>query len=116
MRGAAFREERKRDLLWLPNNDMHIRLMSNNQWLCDENQPWWAERGLDCSAACREEGFADFYRTTEPDAIGLQEVSALMLEKLLRALQKRGLSVDPAVYTTEELAKALLALKRGGER
>ena len=110
MRGAAFREERKRDPSWLPNNDMHIRLMSNNQWLCDENQPWWAERGLDCSAACREEGFADFYRTTEPDVVGLQEVSALMLEKLLRALQKRGLSYGavwgrdtPILYRTDRL-------------
>ena len=89
---------------------MRIRLMSNNQWLCDENQPYWAERGLDCSAVNREEGFADFYRAADPDAVGLQEVSPQMLEKLLRALQKRGISYGavwgrdtPIVYRTDRL-------------
>ncbi len=31
-------------------------------------------------------------------------------------LQKRGLPIDPAVYTVEELTAALLALKKGGVR
>ena len=34
--------------------------------------------------------------------------------RIAMELQKRGLPVDPAVYTVEELADALLALKRGG--
>ena len=34
--------------------------------------------------------------------------------RIAMALQKRGLPVDPAVYTVEELADALLALKKGG--
>ena len=29
-------------------------------------------------------------------------------------LQKRGLAIDPAVYTVEDLAAALLALRKGG--
>ena len=70
---------------------MNIRLMSNNQWLCDQNHPFWLERGMDCSAAVREKGFAEFYRQTQPDVIGLQEVSALMLEHLMRNLQALAL-------------------------
>lgn len=84
--------------------------MSNNQWLCDENQPFWAERGLNCSAACREKGFARLYQRLEPDAVGLQEVSSLMLEMLLRNLQKLGLPYGvvwgrdtPIIYRTDKL-------------
>ena len=36
--------------------------------------------------------------------------------RIAMELQKRGVAVDPAVYTAEELACSLLALKRGGER
>ena len=89
---------------------MRIRLMSNNQWLCDQNQPYWKERGLDCSAAAREPGFAAFYQKTEPDAIGLQEVSPLMLEKLMLSLQRLGLPYGviwgrdtPILYRTDRL-------------
>ena len=89
---------------------MRIRLMSNNQWLCDQNQPYWKARGLDCSAAAREPGFAAFYQKTEPDAIGLQEVSPLMLEKLMLSLQRLGLPYGviwgrdtPILYRTDRL-------------
>ncbi len=34
--------------------------------------------------------------------------------RVAMALREKGLAVDPAVYTVEELADALLALKRGG--
>lgn len=70
---------------------MKIRIMSNNQWKCDENQPYWAERGLDCSAENREKGFASIYQRFAPDIIGLQEVSALMADHLMRNLQALGL-------------------------
>ncbi len=70
---------------------MKLRLMSNNQWRCDKNQPYWEERGLDCSAPVRERGFAAFYEETLPDVIGLQEVSARMLECLLRELKAKNL-------------------------
>ncbi len=70
---------------------MRLRIMSNNQWRCDENKPWWKERGLDCSAETREQGFIRFYTETAPDIIALQEVSPLMLEKLLVFAQKAGL-------------------------
>ncbi len=36
--------------------------------------------------------------------------------RIAMELQKRGLPIDPAVYTVEELARALLALKKGGGR
>ncbi len=36
--------------------------------------------------------------------------------RIALALQKRGLPIDPAVYTVEELTAALLALKKGGGR
>lgn len=36
--------------------------------------------------------------------------------RIAMELQKRGLPIDPAVYTVEELARSLLALKKGGAR
>lgn len=30
---------------------MIIRILSNNQWYCDNNLPKWIEQGLDCSTA-----------------------------------------------------------------
>ncbi len=96
-----------------PDNAMHIRLMSNNQWLCDENQPFWKELGLDCSAEAREAGFVRFYRQTEPDLLGLQEVSPLMLEHLMRGLQRVGLPYGvvwgrdtPILYRTDRFEVA----------
>ena len=70
---------------------MKIRIMSNNQWKADFNCPYWEERGLNCSAEVREKGFASIYQRFAPDIIGLQEVSALMADYLLRDLQALGL-------------------------
>ena len=85
-----------------------LRLMSNNQWRCDENKPYWIERGLDCSAQARAKGFARLYAETEPDIVGLQEVSPAMLEWLLRELSARGLPFGavwgrdtPIIYRTD---------------
>ena len=36
------------------------------------------------------------------------------ITRVAMALKERGLAIDPAVYTVEELKNALLALKRGG--
>ncbi len=36
--------------------------------------------------------------------------------RIAMELNKRGLPIDPAVYTVDELAEALLALKKGGAR
>ena len=65
---------------------------------------------MDCSAVCREKGFADFYARTNPDVIGLQEVSALMLERLMIELQERDLPFaavwgrdTPTLYRTDKL-------------
>ena len=63
-----------------------LRFMSNNQWRHDENLPNWAEKGEDCSAAVREQGFARVYRESNPDVIGLQEASPLMLDELMLLL------------------------------
>lgn len=70
---------------------MKLRIMSNNQWKCDENTGYWKDRGLDCSAKVREKGFASIYQRFNPDIIGLQEVSPLMVDYLLRNLQVLGL-------------------------
>ena len=56
----------------------NIRILSNNQWTCDNNLPKWAEKGLDCSTAVRAAGFARMFADIDADIIGLQEVTALM--------------------------------------
>lgn len=69
---------------------MSIRLMSHNQWKCDNNLPAWEAKGLDCSASARVRGFVRVYRDTQPDVIGCQEVSATMADKLVRYLAEDG--------------------------
>ena len=51
-----------------------------------------------------------FARAEELESAGLNVPQAT---KIARALRKRGLPVDPAVYTVEALRRELLALKGG---
>ncbi len=69
---------------------MKLRLMSNNQWLCDKNQPDWEAKGMDCSPTVRERAFARLYHEVSPDVVGLQEVSGIMADKLVRYLAEAG--------------------------
>ena len=50
-----------------------LRIMSNNVWCCWNNQPWWEERGMDCSSESRSKGIARVYSELLPDMIGWQE-------------------------------------------
>lgn len=68
----------------------NLRLMSHNIWNCDRNQPGWEAQGLDCSAQVRMPGMVRVYRETNPDIIGLQEVSLLQADLLLRGLLDDG--------------------------
>lgn len=68
-----------------------LRIMSNNLWYCDANRPAWAAQGLDCSAAVRARGFAAVYARLEPDVLGLQECSPLMLDELTQHFARIGL-------------------------
>ncbi|MDR3730071.1 MAG: energy-coupling factor transporter ATPase [Oscillospiraceae bacterium] len=52
-----------------------------------------------------------FARAEELESAGLD---VPQVTRIARALRDRGLAIDPAVYTTEELTAALLALKKGG--
>lgn len=71
-----------------------LRLMSHNIWNCDNNAPYWAEQGLDCSAQARVGGLLQVYRDLQPDIIGCQEASALMTDLL-----KESFSNEPINYT-----------------
>ncbi len=68
-----------------------LRFMSNNIWNCGSNKPWWAERGLDCSAENRIPGFIRVYSETIPDVIGLQECGPKMSDPLLLALEEQNI-------------------------
>ena len=67
-----------------------LRLMSHNIWNCDNNLPAWQAKGEDCSAQARMPGMVRVYRETSPDIIGLQEVSLLQADLLLRGLLDDG--------------------------
>ena len=68
-----------------------IRLMSHNQWKCDQNLPDWIANGWDCSAETRTRGFVEVYKELLPDIIGCQEVSTWMADCLMRYTQEAGL-------------------------
>lgn len=89
---------------------MKLRLMSNNQWKCDKNYPEWEAKGMDCSPTVRERGFARLYAEKQPDVIGLQEVSGMMADKLVRYCREAGVHYallwgkdTPIVYRPDKL-------------
>ena len=55
-----------------------LRLMSQNQWNCVNNNEFWAERGEDCSAEVRMKGHVRILKELLPDIVGGQEVNAEM--------------------------------------
>jgi len=65
-----------------------IRILSNNQWKCDNNSPDWAAKGEDCSAEGRVDGLARAYLSVMPDIIGLQEASEKMTMLLMERLYR----------------------------
>lgn len=87
-----------------------LRLMTHNQWRCDENLPDWERIGNDCSASVREEGFARVFCELDPDVVGLQEVSPLMLAELVQKLSEKSKNYaflwgadTPIAYKPEKL-------------
>lgn len=66
-----------------------IRILSNNQWTCDNNLPRWAEKGLDCSTAVRSAGLARMFKDVDADIIGLQEVTAMMGRAHMQYFEER---------------------------
>ena len=69
----------------------NCRLMFHNMWNCDQNQPAWEEKGLDCSADHRLGIFCEkLFKEIDADIIGGQEVSAYMAKLLMLNNQKYG--------------------------
>ncbi len=91
----------------------NLRIMSNNVWCCGKNQPWWEERGLDCSSAARSPEFAKLYKETMPDLIGWQEGDAYFRKLVIPAMTELGINYDiiPAGCTSILYNKATLELR-----
>lgn len=68
-----------------------IRLMSNNLWKCDKNPQAWVDQGIDASTPVRAKGFVRVYEETQPDVIGLQEASPMMVEHILLGLAEKDI-------------------------
>ncbi len=90
-----------------------LRIMTNNVWCCGKNQPWWEERGLDCSSAARSPKFAELYKETMPDLIGWQEGYAYFRKLVPPAMAELGLNYDiiPAGCTSILYNKSTLELR-----
>ena len=69
-----------------------LRIMSNNVWNCDNNQPAWQAIGEDCSAKVRSVGLAGVYMAYLPDVICFQEMSITMINLIQRELKNNGYS------------------------
>ena len=87
-----------------------LRLMSQNQWNCTPNHPWWEERGLDCSAECRMKGHVRVISELCPDVLGGQEVNMEMQKHLLWGFLEKGLpysqiygNYTPIIYRADKL-------------
>ena len=71
-----------------------LRIMTNNVWSCGKNQPWWEERGLDCSSAARAPLFPKVYKDTMPDLIGWQEGDAHFRKLVLPGMIELGMNFE----------------------
>lgn len=87
-----------------------LRIMCNNLWKCDKNAPAWEEKGEDCSAPARAEGFFQTYNDTLPDVIGCQEASALMVDALMCKFSSKEIPYSllwgrdtPIIYRNDKL-------------
>lgn len=69
-----------------------LRIMCNNVWSCDANQPVWAALGENCSAQVRSKGLAAVYMAYLPDIICFQEMSTLMISLIQREIKGCGYS------------------------
>ena len=83
-------------------------LLSNNCWKCDENKPWWTERGLDCSASARAPGLIRAYREVGAEIMALQEVSRTIEALFIDALRPDGYELvtggdTPILYRADKL-------------
>lgn len=67
-----------------------VRIMSNNVWQCDTNQPAWKKIGEDCSAEVRSKGLAAVYMAYQPDVICFQEMSVAMIRLIRKELTDCG--------------------------
>ena len=84
--------------------------MSQNQWNCTPNRPWWEEHGLDCSAECRMKGHVRVISELCPDLLGGQEVNMEMQKHLLWGFLDGGLpysqiygNYTPIIYRADRL-------------
>ncbi len=87
-----------------------IRLMSQNQWNCNDNLPAWKALGLDCSAAVRMRGHVKILGDLLPDILGGQEVNMQMQYYLKLYCMERELpytmiwgNMTPIVYRADKL-------------
>ncbi len=55
-----------------------LRLMTQNQWNCTNNNEVWEALGLDCSAEVRMKGHIQIFKDIMPDIVGGQEVNINM--------------------------------------
>ncbi len=90
-----------------------VRIMSNNVWECDTNQPAWQALGEDCSAKKRAEGLAAVYMAYAPDVICLQEMSALMIRFITQTLKNYGWNYTLLSYSTSASNDFTCILYRG---
>ena len=87
-----------------------LRLMSQNQWNCVNNNEFWAERGEDCSAEVRMKGHVRILKELLPDIVGGQEVNAQMQKYLKYYCMDENLpytqiwgSFTPLIYRADKL-------------
>ena len=87
-----------------------LRLMSNNIWCIENNDPGWAAKGEDCSAEHRAKGFVKVYSETLPDVIGFQECTARLADNLMQLFKdgKEPYALlwgrdTPIIYRTDKL-------------
>ena len=71
-----------------------LRLLTNNVWCCWDNQPWWIERGMDCSSDARSEGISRVYEELLPDIIGWLEGDGKFQKHVPRILTEKGLKYN----------------------
>lgn len=86
-----------------------MRLMTQNQWNCTNNNEVWEALGLNCSAETRMHGHIQIFKDLMPDIVGGQEVNINMQMFLKFYCMEEGLpytivwgNMTPLIYRADK--------------
>lgn len=106
------------EYLFKKDDDLNLRIMTNNVWNNQNNNPIWLSQGEDCSAYTRFENMAKIFAAYNPDVLCFQEMDPSYVNVMINYLNSAdrayklvsfreagiaGSSYTPIIYNSNEV-------------